>query len=125
MQRICLKRAGLTHSCNCAATAIHEQLQKRISKQIQNVKEDIGMWRAWHELFQSEPYDASNVDESKLFNDDLNGSGHDLRPWTSKEVNNTSGNFQLHFCKIINEMARTEDELDFLKGDAVCILHCL
>lgn len=26
-------------------------LQKKISKQIQNLKDDIGMWRAWHALF--------------------------------------------------------------------------
>ena len=26
-------------------------LQKRISKQIQNLKDDIGMWRAWHAFF--------------------------------------------------------------------------
>lgn len=100
-------------------------LQKRISKQIQNLKDDIGMWRAWHALFQTEPYDCPNIDESKLFNDDLDGSGQDLLPWTSKEVNNRGGIFQLQLCKIMNEMARTEEELDFLKGDAVCILHSL
>ena len=33
--------------------------------------------------------------------------------------------FNCNFFQMMNEMARTEEELEFLKGDAMCILHSL
>lgn len=101
-------------------------IQKKLKKEIQTAKDHIAMWKGWHALFQSSSYKEPNIDEDNLFTDeDREGDGRDSLPWTAAQMDHAGGFLQLQNSQIVNELARTQEELRFLKGDVACFLRSL